>query len=519
MNILYTIRRAAQLFANNPAIVHDDGDVTYRDFYKNAKRSATFLLQHAAPGDRLATLMLNRPEYFELYFGTALSGVIIVPLNIRWGLNHFVFSLNDSGTTVLVVDERFAPIAQDIRKQCPSLKTILYSGDGPAPEGMLDYRAGVAQAPELAQIREPEPNDLAGLFYTSGTTGGPKAAMLSHGNLYANAVSILLTDFPPSSIYLHAAPMFHLADIASLYLCVMRGTAHAFIKAFDAEECMRVIEHFHVTSVTLVPTMINLLVNHPKASGYDLSSLRTVLYGASPMPLPLLKRTMALLPNCNFIQAYGMTEMSPVITVLEPEDHRRAWPDGPFNPVVSAGRPAPGIEARVVDDQDNDVPVGTPGEIIARGAARMLGYWQRDEVNQEVLRGGWMHTGDMGCFDERGFLYIMDRKKDMIKTGGENVYSPEVESTLVGHPAILEAAVIGLPDEKWGESIRAVVVLRPGLVLTEKELIAYCRQHLTHFKCPTSVTFVDALPKGGTGKVQKNVLRSAHAAPPSEPRP
>ena len=511
MNILYTIRRAAQLFANNQAVVHDSGTVTYGEFHRNAKRAASFLLQHAAPGERVATLMLNRPEYFELYFATAISGVIIVPLNIRWGLQDFVFSLNDSGATALVVDERFAPLAAGIRKQCPSLQTILYSGDGPAPEGMLDYRAGVAAAPELNEIREPEPNDLAGLFYTSGTTGGPKAAMLSHGNLYANAVSMLLTDFPESSVYLHAAPMFHLADIASLYLCVMRGTAHAFIKAFDAEECMKAVARFHVTSVTLVPTMISLIVNHPKAREYDLSSLHTVMYGASPMPLALLKRTMALLPDCNFIQAYGMTEMSPVITILEPEDHRRSWPDGPFNPVISAGRPAPGVEARVVDDLDNDVPVGTPGEIIARGASRMLGYWNREEVNNEVLRGGWMHTGDMGCFDERGFLYIMDRKKDMIKTGGENVYSPEVEAALVGHPAVLEAAVIGLPHEKWGETIRAVVVLRSGASATEADLIGYCRIHLTHFKCPTSVTFIEALPKGGTGKVQKNLLRKQYS--------
>ena len=507
MNILYTIRRADQLFGNNLAIVHDSGNVTYCQFYRNAKRSASFLLQHSTPGDRAAVLMLNRPEYFELYFATAISGVIIVPLNIRWGLNDFVFSLNDSGSSLLIVDERFAPLAADIQKQCPALKTIIYAGDGLAPEGMIDYRAGAAKALELENIHEPEPNDLAGLFYTSGTTGGPKAAMLSHGNLYSNAVSMLLTDFPTSEVYLHAAPMFHLADIASLYLCVMRGTAHAFIKAFDAETCLKEIAGRMVTSVTLVPTMINLLVNHPRVKDYDLSNLRTVLYGASPMPLPLLKRTMELLPHCNFIQAYGMTEMSPVITVLEPEHHRCQWPEGPFNPVISAGKPAPGVEARVVDDQDNDVPVGAAGEIIARGAARMLGYWQRDDVNREVLRGGWMHTGDMGCFDERGFLYIMDRKKDMIKTGGENVYSPEVESALVGHPAVLEAAVIGLPDEKWGETIRAVVVLRPEMAATEKDLIHHCRTHLTHFKCPTSVAFVDALPKGGTGKVQKNVLR------------
>lgn len=507
MNILYTLRRAGQLFGDNDAIVHESGNVTYRDFYRNTKHTASFLLRHAAAGERAAVLMLNRPEYLELYYATALAGVVIVPLNIRWGVSDFVFALIDSGSTMLVVDERFAPLVAEIQAQCPALQTIVYAGDGDTPGGMVTYRH---DAPELDPIREPDPHDLAGLFYTSGTTGGPKAAMLSHGNLYANAASILMTDFPASTVYLHAAPMFHLADVASLYLCVMRGTSHAFIKAFDAEACLQAIAHYKVTSITLVPTMVNLMVNHPKVSGYDLSSVRTLLYGASPMPLPLLRRTMALLPECNFIQAYGMTEMSPVISILSPDDHRREWPDGVFNPVTSAGRPAPGVEARVVDDQDHDMPIGTPGEIIARGAARMLGYWKRDEVTTEVLRGGWMHTGDIGCFDDLGFLYIMDRKKDMIKTGGENVYSPEVEAALTGHPAVLEAAVIGVPHEKWGETIRAVVVLRPDLHATEMELIGYCRAHLTHFKCPTTVEFACDLPKGGTGKVQKNVLRQRH---------
>jgi long-chain acyl-CoA synthetase len=511
MNILYTIRRADQLFGDHPAIVHESGTVTYSEFYKSAKRSARFLLDHLQPGDRAAVLMLNRPEYFELYYATAISGVVIVPLNIRWSMTDFVFSLNDSGSTALVVDERFAPLVPEIVTHCPLLETLLYAGDGPAPEGMIDYRAGVSSSQELNNIREPQPDDLAGLFYTSGTTGGPKAAMLSHGNLYANAVSILLTNFPHSSVYLHSAPMFHLADVGSLYLCVMRGTAHAFIKAFDPEACLRAIARHKVTSITLVPTMISLIINHPKFQDYDLSSLRTILYGASPMPLPLLRKTMGLFPTCNFIQAYGMTEMSPVVTVLEAEDHRLEWPGDQPNPVLSAGRPAPGVEVRVVDDRDLDVPTGAPGEIIVRGANRMLGYWKRDDVNREVLRGGWMHTGDIGCFDHRGFLYIMDRKKDMIKTGSENVYSPEVEAVLVGHPAVLEAAVIGLPHEKWGETICAVVVLRPEANTCEEEIIGHCRTRLTHFKCPTSVVFTETLPKGGTGKVQKNILRQQHS--------
>jgi long-chain acyl-CoA synthetase len=252
--------------------------------------------------------------------------------------------------------------------------------------------------------------------------------------------------------------------------------------------------------------MLNMVLNHSNFDQYDLSSLKRVTYGASPMPLPLLKQAMEKL-TCEFVQGYGMTEVSPLLTFLSHDDHRFENTDRPFAPVKSAGKPITGVEVRVVDDRDNDVPTGQVGEVVARGPNIMKGYWNRPEVNAEVLRGGWMHTGDLGAFDEEGFLYILDRKKDMIKTGSENVYSPEVESTVCAHPAVLEASVIGVPHETWGETIRAVVVTRPGAALTESELIAWCRERLTHFKCPTSAVFTDVLPKGGTGKVQKNILR------------
>jgi long-chain acyl-CoA synthetase len=240
--------------------------------------------------------------------------------------------------------------------------------------------------------------------------------------------------------------------------------------------------------------------------------LKRILYGASPMPLPLLKQSMEKL-RCEFAQGYGLTEVSPVLTVLPPGDHRFENSERQFAPVKSAGKPVTGVEVRVVDHNDNDVPVGQLGEVIAHGPNVMKGYWNRPEVNAEVLRGGWMHTGDLGAFDQEGFLYILDRKKDMIKTGSENVYSPEVESVLCAHPAVLEAAVIGVPHQTWGETIRAIVVRRPHCPLTEQELIIWSRERFTHFKCPTSVVFTDSLPKGGTGKVQKNVLRERFGQP------
>jgi long-chain acyl-CoA synthetase len=258
--------------------------------------------------------------------------------------------------------------------------------------------------------------------------------------------------------------------------------------------------------------MLNMVLNHPKFGKYDLSSLKRVVYGASPMPLPLLREAMAKL-HCEFAQGYGLTELSPLVTVLLPEDHRFEDAERQFAPVKSAGKPVVGVEVRVVDAQDQDVPVGQAGEVIARGPNVMKGYWKRPEINAEILRGGWMHTGDIGAFDEEGFLYLLDRKKDMIKTGSENVYSPEVESAVCAHPAVLEAAVIGVPDEKWGEAVRAVVTVRTGSALNEEELMEWCRSRLTHFKCPTSVVFVESLPKGGTGKIQKTPLRELYGGP------
>ena len=343
----------------------------------------------------------------------------------------------------------------------------------------------------------------------SGTTGGPKGAMLTHRNLYSNAMLTMASGMDLGSVYLHAAPMFHLADGAGTHVTTLLGAAHCFVEVFDPTAVLDAIERYRVTASVLVPTMINAVVNHPDLGTYDLSSLDRILYGASPMPLPLLERAMNVL-GCKFQQAYGMTETSPVLTMLAPEDHRLENLDATFAPVRSAGRPIVGMEVRVVDFDDRPVPVGEVGEIVARGDNVMQGYWKRPEIDAEVLRGGWMHTGDMGAFDERGFLYILDRKKDMIKTGSENVYSPEVEAALVAHDDVLEAAVIGIPDERWGETIRAIVALRPGAQCTEADIIGHCRARMTHFKCPTSVVFIDALPKGGTGKVQKPVLRARY---------
>jgi len=509
MNVLYCLRRAKQFHGSSIASYREHGSttqpaqaLTWNEFYDRVYRAAAYLRDLGIrKGDRVAVWMLNSHEYLELYYATALAGIVIVPLNTRWHESDVDFTLKDSDAAALIVDDRFAPSVANLALA----PRVIYAGQGACPGGMIPYSYSESHQVNQDTFEEPDEQDLVGLFYTSGTTGGPKGVMLTHRNLWSNLLYSMLVNLR-KGVWLHSAPMFHLADLTSIYTITASGGTHCFLPTFDPEECMRLIERYRVTDTVLVPTMLNMVIHSPSFGKYDLSSLIAFLYGASPMPTPLINAAMSKLPTTQFRQGYGMTEASPLLTLLEFEDHSS-------DAVTSAGKPVFGTEVRVVDDFDRDVPVGQSGEIIARGANIMKGYWKRPEITAEVLRGGWLHTGDMGRFDQNGFLYILDRKKDMIKPGGENVYTPEVESMVAAHPAVLEVAVIGVADEKWGEAIRAVVARRPGAELSETELIVWCRERMTHFKCPSSVVFVDTLPKGGTGKIQKAVLRDQYGQP------
>ena len=502
MDVLYALRRARQFHPDAIAAYDGGRPIAFAQFADRAARVAQVLRDLGVqPGDRVAVLMLNAPRYFELYYAVPLAGAIIVPINIRWNAAEIGFCLSDCGARLLVVDDYFARALPALSAGLPGLQFLTAA----------DYEARqAAAAPVTLDGPLPDDDDVVALFYTSGSTGGPKGVMLTHKNLYANAMHGMVTlAIDKDWVWLHAAPMFHVADATVVYSLVMQGGRSCFIPAFDPEACLKAIEHYRVTHMFVVPTMLNAMVNHPAFDRYDTSSLRMMIYGASPMPLDLLRRAQEKL-RCAFAQGYGLSEASPTLTYLGPEDHTLENAHEQYAPVKSAGRAIMGVELRVVDPMDRDLPPGEAGEVLARGDNVMKGYWNQPAITADTLRGGWLHTGDIGTFDTPGYLHILDRKKDMIKPGGENVYSPEVEAMIASHPEVLEVAVIGLADEKWGEAIKAVVVCRAGSALTEAGLIEYCRERMAHFKCPVSVDFMDTLPKGGTGKVQKTVLREKY---------
>ncbi|HET7038187.1 MAG TPA: long-chain-fatty-acid--CoA ligase [Thermomicrobiaceae bacterium] len=504
------LQRSARLWPEKMAAIDGEWRLTYGQFAERVDRLANALIGLGlAPGERVGVLMLNSFRYLELYYAVSLAGGVIVPLNTRLAIPELSFMLDDCGARLLVAGPEFSDAARRIQAECPSLQALILADDGDAPAGMHAYEHLLAAAgparPEIAK----HDSDAAGIFYTGGTTGRPKGVMLTHRNLVDNAYrAIMHVGYQGDDTYLHAAPMFHLADGASTFAITAIGGTHAHIRAFDPPAVLATLEREQVTSVLLVPTMINALVNCPDSASCDLSRLRRVVYGASPIAESTLRRGMEFF-GCAFIQGFGMTEVAPILTILSEADHRLGLSERP-QLLRSAGQAGIGIDLRVVDDDDRDLPPGVVGEVIARGDNVMLGYWQRPEETAAALRGGCYHSGDLATMDEEGYVYIVDRKKDMIVSGGENVYSIEVENALANHPAVLECAVIGVPDDRWGEAVLAVVVPRPGRQPEHEELIDHCRRQIAGYKVPRAIVLADSLPKSGAGKILKREIREQY---------
>lgn len=506
MQLTQGLHRAVQCSPDAVATIHAGRRRTFAEHADRVARLAAALQGLGVrEGDRVAILSLNSDRYAEYLLAVPWAGAVVNPVNIRWSPAEIIYSLRDSGTTVLLVDDAFAPMVPAITAEVESLTAVVHCGDGVLPEGLLSYEELVASHEPVADARR-HGDDLAGVFYTGGTTGFPKGVMLSHANLVTSAMGAMASGelVRRGSVLLHAAPMFHLADLAAWTSQVLQGGTHVMVPFFDPPAVLAAVQEHGVTDMLLVPTMIQMLVDHPAVAEHDLSSLQRLLYGGSVISVGVLERTLATLPGVRLTQAYGMTELSPVATLLLPEEHEG-------DRLTSGGRPALHAEVRVVDADDQPVPTGTVGEICVRGAHVMLGYWNRPEETADALRGGWMHTGDGGYVDADGYVHVVDRIKDMIVTGGENVYSAEVESALSKHPSVAQVAVIGLPDERFGEKVHAYVVAAPGAEVDPQVLQDHARTLIAGYKIPRSFTVVDALPMSGAGKILKRELRAQAA--------
>jgi acyl-CoA synthetase (AMP-forming)/AMP-acid ligase II len=449
------------------------------------------------PGDRVAVLAHNSDHYYDAYFAIFWAGAIIVPLNTRLSVAELAFQIGDVGAALLIHGDGFEDSAQALHAQFPDLKGLAFG------EAAGTLRARIADC-AMSDDANRADQDVAGIFYTGGTTGLPKGVMLTHRNLTSVADNlIMMIRFSPACVNLHCAPMFHLADIG-LFTVTMTAGTHVFAQHLDADTIMRLVEAHKVTHVFTVPAVIDTL-SRTDAGAYDLSSLKMLGYGGSPMPEATLARAEARFPGMEFVQGFGMTEM-PSITYLLPEDHRAG-----STKLRSVGTPGYGYEIRVVDADDREVPRCTIGEIVGRGACVMAGYWNRPEETAQALRNGWMHSQDAGFMDEDGYVHITDRMKDMIVSGAENIYSVEVENALNLHPDVRESAVIGVPDEQWGERVHAIIVPNPGVTLDEAALRAHVSSQIARYKCPKSWEHrTTPLPRSAIGKILKADLRAPH---------
>jgi len=501
VNISYLIDRSAVERPQAPALLLDEGaPVTWERLAERVGRLAAAIAGHGVKaGDRVALLAPNHPAFLETLLATARLGAIIVPLNYRLSPAELNFQLTDADCALWFVDESFADLAQATGIGVPKVAI--------AP-GASEHEAMIESAAAPVDLVPVGSDHTLGIFYTGGTTGLPKGVMLTHQNMLSNATHVApRMNHRPDDIHLHASPMFHLADLGGTFAQLLAGGAHCFLAKFDAEGMASAVERHKVTTIGLPPTMLDMALRGDAAERHDLSSLRHINYGGSPITDAVLKRAFEVLP-CELTQGYGQTEATQTITLLSADAHRGAVERPEL--LRTCGKPVDGVQVIIADPDDRPVPAGEIGELLVRGPNVMKGYWRREAETAEALRGGWLHTGDLGRRGEEGYITLVDRRKDMIITGAENVFSTEVENALTGHPHVVEAAVIGVPDDKYGERVHAVVVLRNGAAPDEAGLMAHCRERIGGFKIPRSFEFIAELPKTGAGKVRKAELRAPH---------
>ncbi len=513
MNLGDILTNASRVYPDTTALVWDEGGGrrSYRELNQRADALAGALAGDlgVGHGDRVAVMMYNGPTLLEAMFAVWKAGATVVPLNARFTAEEISYHVADSGARVLIGGADFAATLTGMRDRIGAETLVLEGGgDGAADLGAL----AAAHAGQPFTAVEVAGDDVAWIAYTSGTTGRPKGAMLTHGGLTFVAVSWLadLQHLEPEDVGLYAAPLTHGAGIMALAF-TMKACTQVLLQptGFDAARFLATIARERVTHTWLVPTQVKMVLDHPGLDGADLSSLRTIVYGGAPMHVEHLREAIRRIGPV-FVQLFAQTESPMTATYLRAQEH---IVDGPGSErLASCGHVRSGMEVAILDGEDRAVAAGEVGEICVRGPALMKGYWQRPEATAETLRGGWLHTGDIGRLDDHGYLYIMDRSKDMLISGGLNVYPREIEEVLLRHPAVSECAVIGIPDDRWGETAMAVVVLADGVEVTASDLKSFASEHLAPYKKPRAFEFVGALPKTTYGKIDKKALRAPHWA-------
>lgn len=527
MNIPLTplrfLRYAEQQFPSKIAVVCGEDRFTYAQFAERASRLAGALCDVGVKvGDRVAFLSLNCHRLLEAYYGVLDAGAVLLPLNIRLAPQELSYILNDSEAKVLFLEQEFLGSVESFRQSVPSVeKFVLLDSNPQAPwlspmnyEGMLS-----AATPYRTDVMSVDENSLAELFYTSGTSASPKGVMLTHRNVYLHALAVCVNFHTKAeSVHVHTIPLFHANGWGTAHSVTLAGGRHVMLPRFTCADVFRLIERERVDSLSLVPIMATALVNSPERTKHDVSSVEWISIGGAASS-PTLVQQVEEAFGCECFSGYGLTETSPVLSTARAKPATELEGQHRYVAQAMTGYAIPCVELRVADFNGEDVPRDgkTMGEILARSDGVMDGYWRQPDATAAVMRGGWFHTGDMATIDEEGNILIVDRKKDIIVSGGENISSLEVEKAIVAHPSVYEAAVIPVPDDKWGEVPKGLVVTKPGSNVTEGELIEFCRSRIAHYKCPRSIEFVDSLPKTATGKVLKKGLRAQYGSKQSSP--
>ena len=503
----------ADLQPEKPALTCGTRTLSYAQFAQSANRFANAFQQIGlAPADRVAHLDLNSDYFFTLFFGCAQSNTVMTGINWRLAAPEIEYILNDSQAKVLFIGEPFFPLVESILPKLTHLKTIItLSGNHRQWQSIEQWQTQFESKRPDIRI---QPDDIVIQLYTSGTTGHPKGVELSHQVFFAfiqplydlrDNAELNWTQWYADDISLIAMPCFHIGGAGWGTLGLISGATNIVLKEFNPPDILSMITQHRINKLFLVPAAIQFILQLPQAATTDFSSLDYLIYGASPIPLPLLQQAIEVF-QCEFVQVYGMTETTGTATHLPPQDHSVSGNQR----MQSAGKPMPGVEIKIIDQQQRPVAIGSIGEIAIRSPANMHGYWRLPEATAQTLVDGWILTGDAGYQDQDGYLYIQDRVKDMIVSGGENIYPAEIESILYGHPDILEVAIIGVPDERWGEAVKAIVVLKPGHWADAESILAFCEDKIARYKRPKSVEFLTALPRNSSGKILKKDLRQKY---------